>query len=74
MRFSFLVLTICHLFVLQQCHEPLLEYSGTDASEHMVSTAPLQNDVLYSIEMQELGQQQARGAATDNRYLSLHTA
>ena len=58
--------------LFHQAGQPLLEHAGPDPAEHVRLRAPLQNDAADPPLRQELRQQQARGAASDDRDFGPH--
>ena len=57
---------------LQQIDRALFEHAGADATKHILAGAPLEHDVVDALQLQQLGQQQARGARANNGDLRSH--
>ncbi len=52
--------------------EAVFQHAGADAAEHVVPGVPLQHHGLDALEVEQLGEQQARGAAADDAYPDFH--
>jgi hypothetical protein len=61
-----------HARLAQQVHGDLLEDAGADAPEHIVGALPLDDDVVDAGFVQQLAEQQARGAGADDGNLGSH--
>ena len=63
---------LAHTGCFEQVYGSLLEHAGPDTPEHMVGTLPLEDQGADTGPAQDLPQQQARRASTDDRYLCTH--
>ena len=69
---AFLVHAPTHAAGVEQIHRDLLQHTGADASKHVVRTLALDDDAVYAGFVQQLSEQQARGAGADDRDLGAH--
>ena len=60
------------LRLAHQRREPVLQHARANASEHVVAAVLLQYDRVDAAQVEELRQQEARGAAPDDSHLGLH--
>ena len=58
-----------HLRFAEQLDCSLLDDPGPYSPEHVLAALPLENDVLDSPQMKELGQQESGGSGADDSYL-----
>ena len=54
--------------LIEQRHRALFEQAGADAAEHVVGRLAFQDDVVDSVAVQQLSQQQARWPGADDCY------
>ena len=54
--------------LIEQRHRPLFEQAGADAAEHIVRRLAFQDDVVNSVAVQQLAQQQSRWPGADDCY------
>jgi hypothetical protein len=74
MDFPFPVHPIPTLSLTQQFSKTLLQDTSPDAAQHILSTLPLQHDGVDALQMEQLGQQQSGGSATDDANLGFHVS
>ena len=58
--------------LFQQMDQALLDHPGADSRAHIVGAAPLEDDIVDTLTVQELAQQQARRSAADDPDLCPH--
>ena len=66
---AFLVHALAHAGFVQQVHADLFQHTCTDAREHIVAALALDDDGVNAGFVQQLAQQQARGARADDGHL-----
>jgi hypothetical protein len=59
--------------LLQQAYGPLLDQAGTNPLEHVVRCVPLEDNVVDSMLVQKLAEQQPRRASPNDRDLRART-
>src|SRR5690606_33671581 len=69
---SFLVHSPGHAEFIEQVGGDLLENAGADAAQHVIAALALEDDVVDAGLVQQLAEQQASGACTDDGYLGSH--
>ena len=72
MHMPFPVHPLAEANVAQQLHRTRLQHAGADALHHMGLGTAFEDDALYPLQVQDVGQQEARGPAADDRHLSSH--
>ncbi len=58
--------------LVEQVHRDLFDHAGADAAEHVLAGLALENDVVDTVLMKELAEQQSRRARPDNGDLGAH--
>ncbi len=53
---------------IEQCHCALFQEAGPDASEHIIRRLPFQDDVVDSIGVKQLSEQQSRRPCANDCY------
>ena len=59
----------CHARALEHVHGARLEHASADTARHVFRAAPLQQQCVDSLLVQQLTKQQPRGSRTDDDYL-----
>ena len=63
---SFLVQARGHTGAIEYLDRALLEHAGTNTTEHVLGTAPLENRRVDALPQQQLPEEKSRGTGTDD--------